>query len=263
MTDDQITALDANVVKGFESTLTAATQAQEAAELARRAQEDQYSGTIAPALDAWGVEKSQKDAEIAFYRTQAESAKASGFIPKDAPGYVAPQPGQRSVNGQFVANGNPVPGSPSGIGADQMFKGISEAMWLSTEHQRLHGSPFPDDFESIVRESANNHQSLRDYATKKYGFEAKRTEIAAAKQKEHDDKIRQETTDALNKEYAERYGSNPNVRTPIQSDFSTLKKAQNAGTVKDPLTMNEGERRAYTRELIHKDISDRQNSPVN
>ncbi len=94
LTDEQITAMDAKTLSGFETVLTTAEQERNAAELANRSQRELYDSQIAPALDAWGVEKAQKDAEIAFYKTQAEGARGAGFIPKDAPGYV---PGTRTT----------------------------------------------------------------------------------------------------------------------------------------------------------------------
>src|SRR5712691_8202577 len=252
LTDAQIDALDAKILTGFDTVLTTATSAQtqaqkdkDAAELAQRAQQDLYSGQIAPALDAWAIEKAQKDAEVAFYRTQAESAKAGGFIPKDAPGYVAPA--ARDGEGKFVAGGNQVPGSPAYLTAQDGIKAVSNVTWVMSEHQRLFGQPLPDDFETLMNEAVQNRMPFRDYADKKYGFAAKKAEIVTAKQKEHDDKIAKDTEARIRKEIAEAGGNNPMVRQGVTSQFDKVKAAVSAGTRKDPLTMNAEQRRAQTR----------------
>lgn len=250
MTAEQIAALDAKVLSGFGSVLSTSQQAREQAELAQRAQQDLYKTQIAPALDSWAVEKAQKDAEIAYYKTQAEGAKAGGFLPKDAPGYVAP----RATDGTFVAGANAVPGSPA---MTDIVKAMSNVAWVNNEHIRLHGQPMPDDFDTVLRESTEAHLPFRDYVSKKYGFEAKRAEIAAGKQKAHDDAIRAEATAAANKDWSERVGNNPNVRAAMPSQYADLNKAIGANTRKDPLSMSESERRQQTSQHIQKEIVER------
>src|SRR6516164_3104587 len=111
MSDETITALDANVLKAFESVLTTATSSQEDAAEKLRLQQDLYDREITPALNAWGSEKATLEAERDFYKKQNEGARTGGFIPKDAPVHVAPT--QDPGTGRFVPAGNPVPGSPS------------------------------------------------------------------------------------------------------------------------------------------------------
>jgi hypothetical protein len=261
MTDEQINALDAKILSGFDTVLTTATADREAAELAKRAQEQLYSDQIAPALDGWANEKAQKDAEIAFYRAQAEAAKAGGFVPKDAPGYKPPQ--QDPGTGRFVPGANPVPGSPAYLTAQDGIKAVSNVTWVMSEHQRLFNQPLPDDFETLMNESVAQRMNFRDYVDKKYGFAAKRQEIATAKQKEHDDKIAKDTETRIRKEYAEAGGNNPNVRTGLPSQFDKVKAATAAGTRKDPLTMGAEERRAQTRANIHTELNDNAAATIN
>src|SRR2546430_9079168 len=90
LTDEQIKALDAKVLTGVTTVLSTANQAQEQAELARRAQAQQYDSEIAPALDNWANDKARIEAQLAFYKMQAEQAKAGGFLPADAPGTPVP-----------------------------------------------------------------------------------------------------------------------------------------------------------------------------
>lgn len=267
MTDEQINALDAKIVAGFDTVLTTAAAAEqqaaaarEAAEQSQRAQSDMYANQIAPALDAWANEKATLEAQTAFYKTQAESARGAGFIPKDAPGYVPPA--RDTKTGQFAQN--PVPGSPGQyLTPEAGITAVSNVTWVMSEHQRLYGEPMPDDFETLMKESVSAHLPFRDHVAKKYKFNEKKAEIVAAKTKEREDKIRQEAFATRDKEWAERIGNNPNVRSAQPSQFSTLQKAQAAGTLKDPLKMSAEERRNVTRSQIQADIAANDTGAVN
>lgn len=259
LTDEQIQALDQKAISGFSTVLTTATKAEEDAAEKLRLQQKLYEDEIVPALNGWGNEKATITAERDFYKTQAEGAKSAGFIPKDAPGYKPPEGGGdagRDGNGRFVANGNVVPGSPAYMTLDQGITALSNAQWAMTEHLRLFGSPMPDDFEVVLKEATANRMSFRDYASRKYKFDDKKTEIAAKKQKDHDDAIRKETRSAVEKEFSERNGNNPNLRPAAASQFASVRKAVDAGQVKDPLKMTQDERRLQTRQMIHTEMSD-------
>ncbi len=269
LSKEQVAALDAKVLTGFQGVLSASEQAaesarqhREAAELARRAQEQQYSEKIAPALDQWGNESATLKAENAFYKAQAEAAKANGFIPRDAPGYVPPAADPnagRAPNGQFVAGAGAVPGSPAYMTQGEVVKGISNATWVIAEHMRLHGAPPPDDVETLLTEATAQRMGFKDYAAKKYNFDARKAEItAAAKQKERDAIVR-ETEDRVKKELAEQFGNNPNVRSASPSQFTELKKGIESKTMKDPLLQSKQERHASTQSLIHRDLVDNAN----
>lgn len=262
MTDDQIKALDAKVVSGFSTVLTSAATAQqsavaekEAAELAKRAQKELYDTQIAPALDNWAIESAQLKAEREFYRTQAQEAKNGGFIAKDAPGYVAPTQPLRDDGGKFVPGGNPVPGSPAYLTKNEGIAAVSNVTWVMSEHQRLYDTPMPDDFETLMNESIQAHRPFREHVALKYKFNEKKQAVAEARQKERDDKIRADAVAANNKEWAEKVGNNPMVRTPQQSQFGELRKGVDAGQRKDPLMMTREQRRASTRQSIQSDIA--------
>ncbi len=265
MTDEQVKALDANVLKGFTTILstasqseTAANAAREAAERAERAQKQMYSTEIAPALDAWATEKANKEAEIAFYRTQAEQAKLNGFVPKDAP----------TFNAEGAPVATPTPGSPLRSpdtgkyltleqARSELFSGLNVAFNVQNEYQRLYGTPMPDSFMSVVQEAGNERLPADVYAAKKYNFAAKRAEIETARQTERDNKIRQEAVDATKKEMAEKYGAagNPMLRPAAASQFTNLAKATVDGQRKDPLKMNREERHRQTTATIAQELA--------
>jgi hypothetical protein len=265
LTDDQIKALDAKVLSGFTTVLSSATDAQqaaardkEAAELAQRAQQELYANQITPALDSWAIESANLKAERDYYRTQNENARAGGFIPKEAPSYSPnpnPNPPQ-GPDGRFVAGANPVPGSPSYMTFDQGITALTNATWAMNEYQRLFGTVMPEDVGVLLKESAERHMSFRDHVSTKFGFEKKRQEIAETKQKAHDEAVAKAAIAENDKKWAERVGSNPNLRAPEDSRFSAVRKATDAGTRPDPLTMSKEQRRNFTRTQIHKEIAE-------
>lgn len=265
MDDAAIANLDAKIVSSFETVLTTAAQERETAELASRAQQDMYSNQIAPALDGWANEKARLEAENAFYKTQAENARSSGFIPKDAPGYQAPAaaPGTRTPDGRYVAGGNAVPGSPQYMTRQEGLSAVTNASYIINEHMRLHGTPLPDDIETLLNESAQQHMDFRPYVEKKYNFAAKRQEIQTAAETKRIDAAVAEKMQVRERELAERYGNNPMVRSASPSSFAEVRKAVTEGKQKDPLTMSREERRAQTSQMIQRDIQENASSQVN
>jgi hypothetical protein len=269
LNDDEIKALDQRATTAFNSALTQAETLRSDAQEAERRYQHLYTNEMVPALNKWGTDAAQKDAEIAFYRAQLEGARTAGFIPKDAPGYApaaaAPQPHDqptRGPDGRYLPGGNPVPGSPGpGAGGGgrndytlaQIMKGISDSQWYANEYGRLYGGPPPDDFDALMQQADGKMQLFRDYVSQKYNFEGKRKELAETKAREHDDSIRKDERQKIEKEYAERGGSNPMLRAATSSNFATVRKAMESGRAKDPLTLNAEQRRMQTREMISTD----------
>lgn len=257
-TDEQITALDAKAITAFEGVLTTASAEREAAELATRANKDLYDKDIAPALVEWGVKEGQMKAQIAFYKTQAEEAKKSGFIPLDAPDYVAPAEGTRGPDGKFIANANVVPGSPGVTDIaklrDSAAIAVGSILDLNHRYMQLFGTVMPDAPTALIREAAAQHMDPVVYAAKKYDFAKKESDIRAAEQQKVIDAKVKEATDAVEKKYAER-AANPNLRQGAESNFADLGKAVKAGTRPDPTKMSEADRDANTRARIHEEIN--------
>jgi hypothetical protein len=257
-------------MQGFGSVLTNATEAQAAAERAKaesaeieRRYNHMYANDIVPALNNWGSEKSVLEAQVEFYRKQNEGARTAGFIPKDAPGYqTPPAPPERDANGRYVAGANPVPGSPAPQGASltDVMRGMSNSLWAEREYERLYGDKLPEDYDffGTIEEAQRNRMDFRDYFAQKYKFADKRKELTERKQREHDEGIRKDERSKIEKEWAERGGSNPLLRPATQSNFATVKKAMDQGRAKDPLMMGAEQRRAQTKTMIAADVAERQ-----
>ena len=252
LSDEQITALDKKVVDGFTSVISTASQAQEAAELARRAQAEEYDTKIAPALDNWANQKAAQDTKLAAYEAALKGAAEGGFKVPDILKTPTPTPA-RAEDGKFVPGQT---GSPQFVTKQDAFAAISTSQWAITEYMRLHnGAPPPDDLEILNAESVAQRMPFKEYVAKKYDFAGKREAIKQAEQKKHDDAIAAAAVAENDKKWSERMGSNPNIRQAETSRFSAIDKAVKAGERPDPLKMNREERHNTTRQFIQKEIA--------
>lgn len=101
---------------------------------------------------------------------------------------------------------------------DRTGEAIAQAQTLFAEHHALFGS-FPTDIEDMRKAAvaSRGQKNIRQVWEEKYKVADKRSEIAAAKQKAHDDAIRAETRSAVTQELA---GANPGLRQPVASRHS-------------------------------------------
>jgi hypothetical protein len=305
-TDEQIKALDPKAITAFGGVLTAAEKerqeaatkeaaakhAQDDAELAQRSNVEFYETKIVPSLTAWEEEKQKIEnekaraaAEAAFYRTQAEEAKKSGFIPNDAPGFdpakfVAPNPPARDDKGRYVTNvPGATPGSPT-FDVTQVYSRAGDAIGvladIQWEHERLFGQKMPISPSELVRQADAVKLDPKTYAARTFNWDTRRQQM----QEEEKKKLREEISAAavapyeqrlkdaeeqrkkelaeLDRKWSERTGNNPDVRLPQPSKFSDISRAVNAKELPDPLSLNETERRNATRAMIRKDLAESQ-----
>jgi hypothetical protein len=281
------------VLSTAERERTEALQARDAAELAQRSNVDFYENKIAPSLTAWEEEKQRIDnesakskAEAAYYRTQAEEAKKGGFIPAEAPGFdasrfVPPNPAvpPRDPQGRYVANApGGVPGSPQYFDVNKVYERAGDAVGILTdiqwEHQRLFGQPLPISPTELIRQADAQKLDPKSYAARTFNWDQRRQQMREDEQKKHDDEIaakasasaeqlRKEDEERHKKElqevdrkWAERVGSNPDVRRPVDSRFSDIQRAVKANDLPDPLSLNDQQRRAQTASMIRKDMAE-------
>lgn len=251
--DEDIAGFAPEKLKGIEAVLSTAEANRAAAELAQRAANDQFENVITPALNAWGNRDTNVTAELAYYKALAEKAKDGGFIAEVPPFKV--EPPARGAGGQFVANGNTVPGSPSLQELEgrlgNAFATMSDLQW---KFRSLNdGREMPDSPSALAAEASAQRMTLVDYAAKKYDFAGKEEKRRADEQKKHDDAIRAETRTEIEKKYAEQGGQNPNVRQAQTSRYTEIKKAVADGEFVNPLTLSREQRHAQTAAMIRKD----------
>jgi hypothetical protein len=323
LSDEQIAALDAKAIGAFSGVLTVAeqkeqaaqkahdeaarlaqaaeqakkesdqaaqqaAQAREAAEIAQRSNSQFYEETIAPALNNWGTEKANLEAQAAFYRAQNEAARAAGFVPAEAPGFTPqtfqPQSGQpqnvqaRDSQGRYVAGApGSTPGSPTFMEEidQRLGAGLSNMGWIMQNYQRLNNGQFlPDPIDQLAKEAENARLPIRDYVARKYDFAGKEAALRQKAQEDHDAKVRAETAapyeaklaeeQALRKKaieendrkWAEKIGSNPDVRIAVQSKFADVARAVKANERPDPLNLTLQQRRQATAQAIRTETAE-------
>lgn len=252
MDDAAIAALDAKVVAGFTGVITQAQADRDAAELAQRSTNQLFDNEITPALNAWALKEANLEAERDYFKTLAGKAKDGGFIAEIPPFKVGEQ--QRDPGGKFVPNA--VPGSPNFAEleskAGNAIGVLSDLQWT---YQNLFGKGMPDSPTKLVAEAAAQKMSLIDYAAKKYGFDDRKATIEREATEASHKKIRDEAITERDKYWAERSGSNPNIRPAQASAFAELKKGVSDGTRVDPIKMSREQRHAATAAGIQKDIA--------
>jgi hypothetical protein len=254
--DSQIRGLDpravtvfSGVINNAERELHEAQAAREAAEMAQRSYEDLYENKIAPSLNAWDEEKQRIEserardrAEVAFYRTQNEEARRAGFISADAPGYVANVPGA-------------TPGSPT-LDVNQVYQRAGDAIGVLSdiqwEHQRLFGQPLPVSPTELVRRADSARIDPKSYAARTFGWDQRRQQMQQEEQQKHDDQIRAE----VDRKWAERMSSNPDMRQARDSRYADAARAVHTGSRPDPIMLNDAERRRATTTAIREDLRD-------
>lgn len=191
-------------------------------------------------------------AEAAYYRTQAEKAKEAGFLPKDAPGYVAPKAGEPEAG--FKPGQNPVPGSPQYMTADQVIGMQATSMYIMGEHQRLFGTPLPgDEVIALLNEAGTTKQKAVDVWRSKYKVTEKIAELSAADQKKHDDAIRTEEREKTTRAFHEQYG-NPETR-PMQASRFPKYAQQGATGGPDRLAWSRTGAKEAFKQKIHEQVA--------
>ena len=273
LTDDQIKAIDAKAIAGLNAYGATASDSLAKAELALRAQREEYDQRIAPALANWADHDTTLSTKVAAYETFINKMRDSGYLPQEIltsmPTFgpaAAVAPAVRGSDGRFVAGNNPVPGSPGPAVAfskiqshlqNELAGAFSFAADTQWKYRSLFGKEMPDSPTQIIGEAAAQHMSPADYAAKKYEFAARETAIKAEEQKKHDDSIRKEVADAKDREWGEKISSNPNVRLPQESAFAQISKARAEGKRADPLKLTAEERKSNTHANIQKEFGER------
>ena len=140
---------------------------------------------------------------------------------------------------------------------EEAWGALSTATWAISEYQRLNnGAVLPDDVETLVREATSQRVPFRDYVSKKYDFDGRRKAIQAEAQKKHDDGIRAEAKAEVERQYAERGGSNPDSRIGTTSRFSKFEKGANQQN--DRLSWSRPDAKDRVRQMAHEAVAKEQ-----
>lgn len=235
LTDEELKGLEA--VGGFAKLRTGlmkvlglseqAVKDKAEAETARLDFEKRYQEEFIPEMRKVTQDSLKAQGEAARAQAALKAAREYGIVP-DEPAAIEPP----------RATGSPDPNGLTRDDLNRFSQNQSNTLIalndLNAEHFKLFGSPLGDTqgiVDEVVRQRTlgNKAYTLKQAWETKNNVQAKRDEIAKAAQTKHDDSIRAEER----KKIAEAGGSNPNMRSGVQSRFSTYKATDAAGS-KEP-----------------------------
>lgn len=113
--------------------------------------------------------------------------------------------------------------------AEAEGQAIALASDLAAEYAYLNGGKSLFEYEAEIdgrrmrgmtalrEEAKRSRKNLDAYVSEKFNFRGKREEMSAKRQQEHDDAIAKAATEKANLEWAQRVGSNPNLRPAVPS----------------------------------------------
>lgn len=132
----------------------------------------------------------------------------------------------------IAGSGAPVKTDPVYVTREDMEKGMRNTApdlvsltALSNEYYSLFGQPYVA-VEEDFRAAQQAGKPLRDFARSKYNFDGKKSELAAAADQKRIDEIVSEKMKTREAELAAKYGSNPELRSPLPSKFAKLEKSE-------------------------------------
>jgi hypothetical protein len=156
-------------------------------------------------------------------------------------------------------------------GLGQTIGTLTDIQW---KYQRLFNEPLPISPTQLVREAEAQRLDPVVYAEKRFNFQAREQEIQRKAAEEHDAKIRaeaaapfeaklkeaeaarQKAIEETDRKWAEKIGSNPDVRIAQPSRFADVARAVKANERPDPLNLNESQRRQATSQAIHQELAE-------
>lgn len=208
----------------------AAEKARQDAETARLNFESRYSDEFVPEMRRIVTENIATKGELARLKAENQTAREYGIVIDPPPANNAPPNPEAPPR----APGSPAP-DPNLMSRDEFgrFSNAQSAALIAVtdlmaDHQRLFKEPL-SGLQELTEEVAKQRKlgngafTLRQAWEQKHNVAEKRAEIQKAeRQKEIDTAIA-----ADRKEQAQKFGANPNLRSGVQSRFSSYKPAAN------------------------------------
>jgi hypothetical protein len=264
--DSEIEVLDERAKVAFTNVLQQAQAEREQAELQKTSVDEFWRNTYNPGIAAWEQERAEvakkiaaAEAKAAYLERERQALRESGLVSDDLPNFT---PG-RGSSGRFTSGAGTTPGTPTFVDPNEFVgraaQGLAQIADVDYRHRALYNQPMPVTPSQLIQEADKLGISPTEYAERKFGFSKRESEIAAQRAKEHDDKIRTETRAQADREWAERTGSNPDVRQPQgSSKYAEIRRAVKQGERPDPTKLTPEQRRRATLDAIHKDIERRE-----
>jgi hypothetical protein len=146
-------------------------------------------------------------------------------------------------------------------GVDQLRSDVGNALGILADlqwrHQKLFNEPMPISPTQLVREAEGQRLDPVAYAEKRFGFKAREAGLAKKVQQEQIDAATRKAVAENDRHWAEKLGSNPDVRIAQPSRYADVARATKAGERPDPLMLDEAARRRATAQAIRQDIAEK------
>lgn len=180
-----------------------------------------YEEKVVPALANVDKRVAVAESEKARYAAYLKSLKDQGYDVPDnlltAPAKPGADPVRDPETGKYV--------TPEQMGNE--FRSVAPTMVsliaLSNEYQDLYGAPYVSA-DADWEEAQKARKPLREFVREKYKFADKRLERDKAKEESRISAMVDERSKAKEAELVAKYGSNPDLRSPVASKFDKIEK---------------------------------------
>jgi len=234
---DTINGIDPQVTTALGNVL-------EAAEAAKQNVDNFWSTVYAPGIDEWQREKNDlarrlatAEAQRAAYERERQILQEQGLVTGDNFGPPKTEPAQPATPqidpNEFVS---------------RVSLGLSQIADADYKHRQLFNAPMPISPSQLIQEADRLKVSPWEAAERRFGFSKKEAEV-------HDNAIRAEAEAKVRREFAERHGSNGDMRPATSSRIPDLQRRVASKDLPDPLLLNEGQRRAQAAKMIRETIA--------
>ena len=210
---DEGSALSVRAAKELED---ARTERTEAAEF--------WEQKVTPALATVDRRVAQAESEKARYAAYLQSLKNQGY---DVPADLLTPGGGGNPN---PGNGGGNPGNGNYMTREQMakeFEGTGATLvrlqQVTNEYQDLYGRPYLTA-EADYADARKQGRPFSEYVREKYKFSDKTAERTKKQEDERIAQMVEEKYKAREAELSAKYGSNPELRSPVSSKFDRLEK---------------------------------------
>ena len=203
------------------SALRTSSAELEAARAERAEANTFYEEKVVPALANVDKRVAVAESEKARYAAYLNSLKDQGYDVPDNLLTAPTKPGSEAVRdpetGKYV--------TPEQMGNE--FKAVAPTMVslisLSNEYQDLFGSPYVSA-DADWEEAQKARKPLREFVREKYKFADKKAERDKANEEKRIAAMVDERAKAKEAELTAKYGSNPDLRSPVASKFDRIEK---------------------------------------
>lgn len=214
-----------------------------------------WTNTYNPGVSQWEAEKSDLARRIAASEARNAALERERQVLAEQ-GLVTESPvTPRNDRGQYVTPGTPTFSGDANDIVSRASMGLAQIADVDYRHRALFNAPMPITPSQLIKEADARGVDPLSYAEQRFGFSKKETEIAAQREKEKEQAIRDDERRKMTSQYTDSGGSfNPMTAS---TSMSAIRRATQAGERKDPLKLDAAGRRKQALESIHRAVEER------